>query len=326
MLHENGGYAVRVWGADRTRPAARCWLAPHDDFYVLFNAYGMLSLWEFARVLSHSWGWTYKQCGDLSNYGEHGGILYINGGAGIVVGPADVLNDLDDSPTIDLQWTDIDDDCCEHCGCSIDPDYSCSDPDGNSLCEDCFSERYTSCERCGDVYCHDDVYNCDDEYLCQYCAERKGYAECDDCCEWRSNREETADGRTVCESCAEDYARCQECETLGREYRQTVHGEHICPDCSTDWSACHDCERMTDEPLERTDGEAVCEECSRNFERCSDCQLLADECADTADGRSVCAGCQANYRGCPECGELIPARQKLLPLGACDHDSVTVIV
>ncbi|WP_437230182.1 hypothetical protein SH661x_001824 [Planctomicrobium sp. SH661] len=318
MLEEHGGYAIRMW--EDGRPRARCWIAPHNGYFVLFNAYGKLDLFQFARILSHQWGWSYHSC-DLDNHGESGGLLYINNGKGICIGPADVIADLDEKPSVDFQWEDIDDGTpCADCGCNTDPDYSYSDPNGNTVCESCYSDNYSSCSRCGDTFQHEDVYDCDGDYYCEHCADRAGFGQCHDCDEWRTGLTETDGGHSICESCADDYSLCCDCDTLAGETCQRTDGEHVCRDCASEYTECEECSLLASETADDINNRAVCERCARSMDHCTDCGKLAASVDETANGHSVCEHCQENYRECEDCGELLPAEPALFRL--CCGDSV----
>lgn len=80
---------------------------------------------------------------------------------------------------------------CEDCGCEVnteDGDDYMTDRYG-PLCSDCYWQRYTSCERCGDHLHRDsDSYNTvDGETWCETCTDNHAYW-CDECDEYSSEK------------------------------------------------------------------------------------------------------------------------------------------
>jgi len=232
MLEENGAYAVRFYDADEDG-IGRAWLAPFGEAWIAFNSYG-IDLFTVARVLSHAFGWTYERV-HLENNGMTTGMLYVNSGRGIAIGPA-----IDDLPErIDLRWEERGERCAD-CECSIDCDCSYSDPDGRSICEDCYCNSYSSCSYCGETFTHDDVHNCDDEYLCEHCAERQGFSKCGTCHEWHKCACRTTDDEPLCDSCSEDQYCCDECGLFAGE--ATEHSEAFyCAECADSLTIVCDC-------------------------------------------------------------------------------------
>lgn len=124
---------------------------------------------------------------------------------------------------------------CELCGCSIDLD---SDPYSHTpndaiCCEDCFSERFTSCANCDGTVDNDDIIyiESDSEYICSHCFERssRDYFTCHDCEEsFRGSRVDRyeVDGDWICEDCinTSKYFQCEECGDYFRAHDAFTHG------------------------------------------------------------------------------------------------------
>lgn len=109
-----------------------------------------------------------------------------------------------DSPYVKLRlWDSEPDECCSHCGREVSPDdayytdsgntyctrhgFSCSNceyvghidncytsPNGDDLCESCFDESYTTCDRCSDIVDRADITYVEstDQYVCADCLSR----------------------------------------------------------------------------------------------------------------------------------------------------------
>ena len=102
---------------------------------------------------------------------------------------------------------------CENCG-AIDHGNTMTDVDGSHYCEDCLSDLFVSCERCGDYISVDDFRSSDNgECYCETCYDRL-FTFCADCetelpidDAHRSN-----DGDYYCDSCyCERFNHCDSC-------------------------------------------------------------------------------------------------------------------
>jgi len=257
MLAENGAYAIRFYDDDE-RGIGRAWLAPYGNSWIMFNSYG-LDLFTVARVMSHAFGWTYQRI-RLENQGTATGVLYINSGRGIAIGPG--IDDVCDNDCVDLEWQETGERC-ENCGCDCTDDYDMS-PNGERLCCDCFSEAYSSCGYCGEACCHEDIHNCDDDWYCESCAERKGFSACHSCAEWSQTVHECTDGEHRCDDCITDWSPCDSCGLLADDVTEFC-GEFHCGDCITDIAVECDCCHVlaTAAEVQHLDGRAFC---------CDDCR------------------------------------------------------
>lgn len=230
-LYDNGGYAVRVW--EDGKPAARCWIAPHEGNHLIFNSYG-LDLIEFARILSQRNGLLYKRV-EIETSDDS---LYVNGNYGYIIG--------EDVSTIDyvcLDWHCEPVCRCSNCGDGIHPDDSyCVDDE--SYCDYCYGELFATCDRCCESIPADDILNCDQSYYCQWCAEREGYNRCDGCSEMRDDVISDID---LCQECAcnQGFSDCHSCGEWTQDARD-CGDEWLCPECqeAKGYQECKDCEDM----------------------------------------------------------------------------------
>ena len=158
---------------------------------------------------------------------------------------------------------------CEHCEEYTQGDlYEVHDSHGNTLmvCEDCRENHYTCCEDCGGWFPNDYMY-------------------------------ETADGRSICESCHDDYSYCEYCEEL-----YPYDDLHTAYDtCGNEIQVCGDC-------LEE------------HYTECADCgEYHPNDCVyavynESGDAQHVCEDCLSEYyEECPHCGECV----KICDDGTC---------
>lgn len=94
---------------------------------------------------------------------------------------------------------------CEHCHCEISRDDANSNEDGNDYCSDCYHDLYATCEHCGCEVTRDESPCSDNgEYYCDSCYSDR-YTTCDACdCELsRDDAVYVRDG-VYCESCASE--------------------------------------------------------------------------------------------------------------------------
>ena len=267
MLYEAGGYGLLAWENDK--PVARCWIVEQNNKWLLFNAYGKLSLTQFARILAHKHGMTYRVCGLYNHGGKNNGI-YINDGKGVVVCSNDDMSVLPEYPDFDFGWDVPNSDYCYECNCTIDLDESYISPDGEHICESCYCDNYISCERCGETFSQEDVNNCEGSYYCDSCTTREGYNRCNDCGEYRQNTL-IAMGEKICEECLDNYCYCDCCEEYRDETTETDDGS-ACNSCISDhYTSCEHCDKWT-----------------QNNQYCDECELLKCECEDIENGCIEC--------------------------------------
>jgi hypothetical protein len=204
MLADNGAFAVRFFDAHGDG-IGRAWLyETRIAAWVLWNGYGLSSgTLTIARVLAAHFGTTYKKI-FLNNRGLDNGMLWINGGAGYVLG---AQADIEPLETYNFRWDDVHVYRCYSCGDSVAHDDVHFGGDDEPYCESCCWEIWESCERCGH-YCYRDDINIVDGgngYVCDSCLNRY-YAFCDNCDEYRPTadiRRKEGEGLTHCDVCAE---------------------------------------------------------------------------------------------------------------------------
>lgn len=205
-FHNDGGYACRTF-TDSGSVSGRVWIVPTPQGHLLFNAY-LKRLDTFALMLSSAWN-----CDLLEVSIRHRYDLYINGASGYLIGdkakfPGDAC--VEYYPEF-VENEDIGGITCYHCSDRISEDDSCSDPNGNCLCESCFDARYSYCSRCSETFDRDELYECGDNHYCESCAESRGWVRCNDCDEWHDDRSVTSDGESVCSDCLDNYTCCEGC-------------------------------------------------------------------------------------------------------------------
>ena len=164
---------------------------------------------------------------------------------------------------------------CYGCDCDYQEDeLICAD--GDYFCEDCFSDRFFTCEHCDEI-------SRNDEYgqngICQSCLDYN-YTECAECNEYTHNDDvtDTSNG-DVCRSCIGDnYTECVECNeyTHNDDVTDTSNGD-VCRSCIGDnYTECVECNEYThnDDVTDTSNGD-VCEVCF------SDRYRFCDVCSDT---------------------------------------------
>lgn len=216
MMRGAGAFALRCFSDpdDVWSGIARAWVYEvRRGVWVVWNGYGYSTL-LMARLLALIVGGTYKRI-TLENEGTTDGTLWINGGAGYVVGsPADV----ESFPGwYDFGWEDPEGYTCCRCDARVDEDDLYTDDTGDTYCWECFSEDYTSCERCGDWVYRDDAIYCGDDPYCRYCANRY-LGRCNDCDDYFLTEDLVYVEEEECDLCPDCHARyLREKEEEGHE-------------------------------------------------------------------------------------------------------------
>lgn len=134
---------------------------------------------------------------------------------------------------------------CYYCGKEISTDEETYETNDVTCCDNCYHERFITCDSCGDEICVEDSV-----YI-----------------------EET--GENLCGECADRYY-CQECGEYHEsvETYSTIHGERqLCNECFSDYYVCGNCRELVpaDETcyLERQD-EYLCPSCLEEIENSND--------------------------------------------------------
>lgn len=259
MLDENHCLALRFFkDAEGDEGIGRCWLYRNSMFWIIWNAYfnnthdygahnscAGLQLVGMARLLATEFGLSYKRIA-LENGGMTGGLLWINNGAGYMIGPDEVIQkyghyDLHFSPTSY---------CCD-CGYAFDED-ELVEINGGLYCEECRDERFCYCEGCDSYVNNDDVVEVHGErrstYMCESCA-RECAAQCQDCGDWFDNDLLTTvnDDLDYCSDCFDELTiyTCDDCgDYYTADYIRTLDDDgHSVEDTVgiTHHHYCHDC-------------------------------------------------------------------------------------
>ena len=257
-MHAAGCLAVRFYhdsSYHAIQGYARAWLRPMSTYVVLFNAYGLTSLQQ-ARVLSAHLGCSYASC-SVSNYDNE--TVFCNARAQLL-GPAHLLFA---GSKIDLKIPSIGTKCYE-CGCIVLPGHGLRDPDGNTLCQDCFSEHWTECYECSDVIHIEEARTaeCSDHAFCEACFSEI-FSYCEHCeKDWLSGDvAESPDGRLLCSSCFSDlFCDCQNCgaSTANKDLREAPDNSILCEDCFA--SLVRECVECSAEIIATDEG--YCQECA----------------------------------------------------------------
>lgn len=182
MIAENG-YAIRFF--DDGKGFARAWLAPKADQFVVFNGYGFKgnSTYTIAMTFAHFIGMRFKKI-ELTNNHETGGVLWINGGIGYLIGASETIAPVG---AVDLHWHEIDERklvTCQFCEDDIDEDDAFyTDAGSGPYCEHCYYEYYDRCSRCDRDVWREDMIWVGDDRLCETCIDRY-YVRCVNCDEY----------------------------------------------------------------------------------------------------------------------------------------------
>lgn len=119
--------------------------------------------------------------------------------------------------------------------------YFCGEPveddgyefDGTTMCEDCYCDRVSVCDHCGEFMWADDAVSDDNTTVCDYCYDNY-YYRCDHCDSLVRASDAVTDGEThLCERCYENnYYRCDNCGTILSSDDVHWHGDYpYCDGC-----------------------------------------------------------------------------------------------
>lgn len=183
IMESEGVMAVRFYN-EAGDGYGRAWLYKlRDDLWIVWNGYGIEGgTIAIGRVLSQFWGVSYKKI-RLSNNGRDSGAVWINNGAGYVIGQADKLTKI---RVFDLNFGIPYP--CENCGDEISEDDRYYAPDSEIYCEDCFSQYCDYCAHCGETFWRDDMHYVGDCDVCEWCLDSH-YTRCDKCGEYHRHRD-----------------------------------------------------------------------------------------------------------------------------------------
>lgn len=183
--------------------------------------------------------------------------------------------------------------CCEGCGDHVTEDDQCYDEDsGETLCFDCYNERYIACDQCGTSHNRNNSIEIAGNNYCDHeCVSEAGYY----CCEYCGDMEPEADGYHTdqgfycCKDCAESNGIlfCNECGDMIENEGDSI--EHNGKDYCSEYCA-------------KNAGLLSCEYCAEWYEdgTGTDNTEAADYCSDS------CAE-NDDMQACEDCGTYTPA-------------------
>lgn len=122
---------------------------------------------------------------------------------------------------------------CESCGNIVTEDDEFIGNDGETLCLSCYDDKYTYCEKCGDLTESSHIYR--GEELCEFCYANEVVVcyECEDILENEENVYFAPSGETICEThFYENYGVCEECgEVFELASLNETENETLCNFC-----------------------------------------------------------------------------------------------
>lgn len=142
-IKSNNGFSVQAWTADG-KPLSRVWgaLEEKSKLLVIYNAYGTLSISQFARALAEKYDCDYRMV-SLTAGGSREKIVYINNTSGYVIGEAGDLDLFTGSGRYDLKWkVKV---VCTNCRKFEET----TNFDGRAYCLRCYATFVKDCGNCG---------------------------------------------------------------------------------------------------------------------------------------------------------------------------------
>jgi hypothetical protein len=235
IFTDNGGWGVRFYrDIEDEQGIGRTWILPRNGMLLCFNAYGvqranvskvLKSLFAEHGIILH-----YKRIGLYNSCNSE--IPYINGddssgSSGSFVMYPEPMQESDIQEKYDLNMEVETQEHCRNCGDALG-EYDTNRINDYCYCDDCTNSLFSSCDNCNEYCDIDDVHATDDDqYLCRWCAERKGYELCEDCGKYSQETITTEDtDDTYCVKC-NPTMQCEECE----EYYDNMerHNERVHP-------------------------------------------------------------------------------------------------
>jgi hypothetical protein len=249
-LQAAGAFAIRIYdpacagdlkaGYRSGLGIGRAWIVPQGDYHILFNGYmdhrlyGRSHTDDITFVLGQLYAMFMQEeyrLIELCNFGDTGGTIYINGGRGMAIGPADVLEYIH---RVDLE-IEIDDDMtvCHECGDECEDNHYTMH-NGHTICGYCYEQSAGTCEWCEEIFWDDDLTPVGDAYYCNRCLARQCTL-CPECHTWYPNDEvREVQGDYLCDSCFE--AVTGDCSDCGKRFYsgnlvEAKDGRLFCEDC-----------------------------------------------------------------------------------------------
>ena len=259
-LESAGALAIRFYNADGYG-IGRAWMLDKGPYWAVFNGYGVETP-DCARILAYHLGLSYRKV-SCDNRGDSTGLIYVNGGAGYIVGPEENVNGVD---YVDLD-VDTNETVCCVCGECVDEDGGIYSYDNDYYCESCYYDRFSHCEDCSETYPSDDFVEV---------TNHRGYAQ------------------YVCEYCADNYPECEDCNRrFATDCMNEIDGRAVCDDCASEYPTCEDCGDWCN--TRQSDGRVICDDCWGKYIVCEECNTYSDYLTDL-DGRAVCVACSVRLR------------------------------
>lgn len=194
--------------------------------------------------------WKYSESGlDRFEQDSNGSAPYIDSAACLVrhasLEPGDFAFSVDHSNPICMSCGDdhkgsnmVCEDCdemeiCEHCNDRVHRE-DAQHINGETYCESCFDDLFSSCADCGDTTPNDELNETVDGDVCGYCL-RHHYSACYDCGEHYRDGDLIlgADGENYCESCHESrFTFCFHCgDSVDHDDIEVFEGKALCENC-----------------------------------------------------------------------------------------------
>lgn len=126
---------------------------------------------------------------------------------------------------------------CVNCGAVVDTD---ADTYAHEYyCEECYQEKFRTCDDCGEVCEIDDMtwLEHEEEWICDECI-RRHYTQCDDCGRYERDGDtyRTNSGADICVSCyADSYFTCEGCSDIFHNDQYATDG--LCDACEAEREA-----------------------------------------------------------------------------------------
>ena len=174
MLMDNGGMALRLYELEEDHDGyARCWIAPSDYGYVMFNSYGV-ELDVMRIVISKALKTDTIKINNLINNGSSTELLWINSGMGYLINPPERT-----PGGIDLEIPEPMK--CYYCGDYYDEDelMYCEDTE-HYYCNCCWNQTHDTCNNCNEEHHIDEMTYIDGNYYCNQCR-RELFKQCSLC-------------------------------------------------------------------------------------------------------------------------------------------------
>jgi hypothetical protein len=245
-ITEAGGGAIRIY--DPNEPdegTGRAWIMPNvprEGMISLWNGYGeALSMGShrtgnmshfLAKFLASHLGLAFQRV-ELTNENQVSATLYINGGAGYLIGEQ---AQIERHKKYDLGIVTGDFKCphCRQLTC-VDSNWK-EDSKKVRYCEPCWERRFVVCRSCANRVERTDTTEVDGKAICAQCLANETMP-CEDCNNLILRADHhTRANRHVCQNCATNYNRCTRCDSWHNRAELTAVSHafgRYCTPCAT---------------------------------------------------------------------------------------------